>query len=122
MTETYYKVVGWADIGFNSFSYGIPIGAMSGFFLLLFSVGCIGLGFRATNLLALVVFGELLLVSGMLGFAALSRYYGDPSGQLFALLILNAIAVESSIGLVLILNTFKVAGVIYCQNLNALRG
>lgn len=75
-----------------------------------FGVGCVGITIRAENLLLVLIFGELMLVSVAFGFVAISKYFGDPSGQVFALFLLNSIAVESAVGLVLILNTFRVCG------------
>lgn len=70
----------------------------------------------------MLIYGELILVSLVFGFTASSIYFNDPSGSIYALIILNLAAVESSIGMVLVLNLFKVVGGVSFGSLRSLRG
>lgn len=78
--------------------------------------------FRSNDLLTVLIFGELILVSLVFGFTASALYLNDPSGGIYALIILNLAAVESSIGMVLVLNLFKVCGGVGFDRLRYLRG
>ena len=54
---------------------------------LLFAIGLVGV-MRRTNLLMLFFATEILLNAVNIGFAAISRYYGDLTGQMFAFFVI----------------------------------
>lgn len=87
-----------------------------------FIVGCTGLVWRASNLLLILIFGELMLVSIAFGFVLVSKFWVVSTGQVYALAILNSAAVESAIGLVLIINVYRTTGSVIVNFLKCLRG
>lgn len=107
---------------FNVFSYHLSFNAMMLVAVIVFVVGLLGLTARASNLMMVLLFGELMFVGILLAFMVFSRYLGDSSGQLYSMLILGAIAVESAVGMVLVLTTFQVKGSIDFSTLKCLRG
>lgn len=107
---------------FNVFSYHLSFTAMTVVALIVFVVGLLGLTARASNLMMVLLFGELMFVGVLLAFMVFSRYLGDSAGQLYSMLILGAIAVESAVGMVLVLTSFQVRGSIDFSKLKCLRG
>ncbi len=112
----------WNDFLFNSFSFNPVFGATFPIVLMGFVAGCIGLIWRSTNVLMVLIYGELILVSLFLGFVIVAKYWTGPDGYIYALFILNAAAVESAIGLALMLNLYRSNGLISFSSLRQLRG
>lgn len=72
---------------------------------------------RASNVLMVLIYGELMLVSLFLGFVIVAKYWAGADGHVYALFILNAAAVESAIGLALMLNLYRSNGLISFKSL-----
>ncbi|MDD2951188.1 MAG: NADH-quinone oxidoreductase subunit NuoK, partial [Sulfuricurvum sp.] len=75
----------------------------------LFAIGLIGV-MRRKNLLMLFFATEILLNAANVGFAAISHYIGDLSGQMFAFFIIAIAASEVAIGLGLLIVWYKRTG------------
>lgn len=90
-------------------------------FLAFFS-GFIGMSWRATNVLLVIVFNELMLVSLVFGFYVLSRFYGNSGGTVYPLFILNAAAAESATALAIILTLFQTTKTVSFFDIKNLRG
>jgi NADH-ubiquinone oxidoreductase chain 4L len=58
---------------------------------------------------------ELMLLAVNLNFLVFSVYLDDMMGQLFALFVLTVAAVESAIGLALLVITFRIHGTIVVE-------
>ena len=93
-----------------------------GLALLAFFCGFIGISYRASNVLLVVVFNELMLVSLVFGFYVLSRFYGNFSGLVYPLFILNAAAAESATALAIILTLFQTTKSVNFSDIRNLRG
>src|SRR5258707_550433 len=77
----------------------------------LFSAGFVGTALsKNKNLLVVLMSIELMFLGLGLGFAAHGTTGIDPSGQVFALLLLGVSAAESAVGLGLIVAAFKTRG------------
>ncbi len=88
---------------------------------ILFSLGIIGV-LRRKNLLMLFFSTEILLNAVNVGFVAVSKYYGDLSGQFFALFIISIAASEVAVGLGLLVLWYKRSGTIDLDSLQMMKG
>jgi len=88
---------------------------------ILFSIGLIGV-MRRKNLLLLFFATEILLNSVNIAFAAISHYYGDLTGQMFAFFVIAIAASEVAVGLGLLIVWYKRHGNIDLDNLTSMKG
>ncbi|WP_041956038.1 NADH-quinone oxidoreductase subunit NuoK [Sulfurospirillum arsenophilum] len=88
---------------------------------ILFSIGLVGV-MRRTNLLMLFFSTEILLNAINVGFVAVSKYYGDLSGQMFAFFIIAVAASEVAVGLGLLILWYKRNGSVDLNNLQMMKG
>ena len=87
----------------------------------LFSIGLIGV-MRRKNLLMLFFATEILLNSVNIALVAISHYYGDFTGQMFAFFIIAIAASEVAIGLGLLVLWFKQYNTIDLDNMKSMKG
>ena len=73
---------------------------------ILFSIGLLG-AIRRKNLLMLFFATEIMLNAVNIGFAAISKFHGDLTGQMFAFFIVAIAASEVAVGLGLLILWFK---------------
>lgn len=88
---------------------------------ILFSLGIVGV-LRRKNLLMLFFSTEILLNAVNIGFAAVSKYYGDLSGQIFSFFIIAIAASEVAVGLGLLVLWYKRSGTIDLDSLQMMKG
>lgn len=88
---------------------------------LLFAIGLIGV-LRRKNLLMLFFATEILLNAVNIAFAAISSYYGDLTGQMFAFFIIAIAASEVAVGLGLLVLWYKRTGKIDLDAMASMRG
>ncbi|MCF6172400.1 MAG: NADH-quinone oxidoreductase subunit NuoK [Campylobacteraceae bacterium] len=88
---------------------------------ILFSLGIVGV-LRRKNLLMLFFSTEILLNAINIGFAAVSKYYGDLSGQIFSFFIIAIAASEVAVGLGLLVLWYKRSGTIDLDSLQMMKG
>jgi NADH-quinone oxidoreductase subunit K len=88
---------------------------------ILFGIGLIGV-MKRTNLLMLFFATEILLNAVNIGFAAISRYYGDLTGQMFAFFVIAIAASEVAVGLGLLIVWFKRSGGIDLTSMTSMKG
>lgn len=88
---------------------------------ILFAIGLIGV-MRRKNLLMLFFATEILLNAVNVGFAAISHYYNDLSGQMFAFFIIAVAASEVAVGLGLLILWHKRSGNINLDTMMSMRG
>jgi len=88
---------------------------------LLFTIGLIGV-MRRKNLLMLFFATEILLNSVNIAFAAISHYYGDLTGQMFAFFVIAIAASEVAVGLGLLIIWFKRTNNIDLDAMTSMRG
>lgn len=69
---------------------------------ILFCIGLVGV-MKRKNLLMLFFATEILLNSVNIAFAAISHYYGDLTGQMFAFFVIAIAASEVAVGLGLLI-------------------
>lgn len=90
--------------------------------MLFIFAGLLNLFILSTNLLVTLLFAELMFVGFFIAFATTAVQLGDSSGLGFSLYLLCSAAVDSAIGLILILNTFKLNKSVSFSRLVTLRG
>ncbi|HIP02571.1 MAG TPA: NADH-quinone oxidoreductase subunit NuoK, partial [Campylobacterales bacterium] len=78
---------------------------------ILFVIGLVGV-IRRKNLLLLFFATEIMLNAANIGFAAVSKFYGDLTGQMFAFFIIAVAASEVAVGLGLLVLWYKKNGTI----------
>ena len=87
----------------------------------LFSIGLIGV-MRRKNLLMLFFATEILLNSVNIALVAISHFYGDFTGQMFAFFIIAIAASEVAVGLGLLVLWFKRFNTIDLDNMTQMKG
>jgi len=89
--------------------------------VILFCIGLVGV-MRRKNLLLLFFATEILLNSVNIAFAAISHYYGDMTGQMFAFFVIAIAASEVAVGLGLLIVWYKRHGSIDLDAMTSMRG
>ena len=88
---------------------------------ILFSIGLVGV-MKRKNLLMLFFSTEILLNAVNIGFVAVSHYYNDLAGQMFAFFIIAVAASEIAVGLGLLILWYKKTGSTDLDTLNMMKG
>jgi len=88
---------------------------------ILFAIGLIGV-LRRKNLLMLFFATEIMLNAANIAFAAVSSYYGDLSGQMFAFFIIAVAASEVAVGLGLLIVLYKKQGSLDLDDIAVMKG
>ncbi len=88
---------------------------------ILFTIGLVGI-IRRKNLLMLFFSTEIILNAVNIGFAAISKYYHDMTGQMFAFFIIAVAASEVAVGLGLLVLWYKRKSTIDLDSLQSMRG
>ena len=88
---------------------------------ILFSIGLVGV-LRRKNLLMLFFSTEIMLNAVNIGLAAISKFHGDLTGQMFAFFIIAIAASEVAVGLGLLILRFKRKNTIDLDSLQSMKG
>jgi NADH-quinone oxidoreductase subunit K len=88
---------------------------------ILFAIGVAGV-IRRKNLLMLFFSTEIMLNAVNVGFAAISKFYSDLTGQMFAFFIIAVAASEVAVGLGLLVLWYKRSGSIDLETLQKMKG
>ncbi len=88
---------------------------------ILFVIGLVGV-IRRKNLLMLFFSTEILLNAVNVGFAAISKFYADLTGQMFAFFIIAVAASEVAVGLGLLVVWYKKEGSIDLDTMQIMKG
>lgn len=88
---------------------------------ILFGIGLIGV-MKRKNLLLLFFATEILLNSVNIAFAAISHYYGDLTGQMFAFFVIAIAASEVAVGLGLLIAWHKRHSNINLDQMSTMKG
>lgn len=87
----------------------------------LFCLGLFGVLTRR-HAIAILLSIELILNAASLNFVILSRLFGDPHAQGFALFIIALAACEAAIGLAIILGLYRTAKTVLADQVTLLKG
>jgi NADH-quinone oxidoreductase subunit K len=88
---------------------------------ILFVIGLVGV-IRRKNLLMLFFASEIMLNAVNIGFAAVSKFNNDLTGQMFALFVIAVAASEVAIGLGLLILWFKRENNVNLDTLQRMKG
>lgn len=88
---------------------------------ILFMIGMYG-AMRRKNLLMLFFSTEIMLNAVNIGMAAISKFHGDLTGQMFAFFIVAIAASEVAVGLGLLILWFKRHNTINLDSLQSMKG
>ena len=88
---------------------------------ILFAIGMFG-AIRRTNLLMLFFSTEIMLNAVNIGMAAISKFHGDLTGQMFAFFIVAIAASEVAVGLGLLILWFKRKNTLDLSSLQSMEG
>lgn len=88
---------------------------------IVFMIGMYG-AMRRKNLLMLFFSTEIMLNAVNIGMAAISKFHGDLTGQMFAFFIIAIAASEVAIGLGLLVLWFKRHNTINLDSLQSMKG
>jgi len=88
---------------------------------ILFAIGMFG-AIRRKNLLMLFFATEIMLNAVNIGMAAISKFHGDLTGQMFAFFIVAIAASEVAIGLGLLILWFKRKNTLNLDSLESMEG
>ena len=88
---------------------------------IIFMIGMYGT-MRRTNLLMLFFSTEIMLNAVNIGMAAISKFHGDLTGQMFAFFIIAVAASEVAVGLGLLILWFKRHNSIDLNSLQSMKG
>ncbi len=88
---------------------------------ILFAIGMFG-AIRRKNLLMLFFATEIMLNAVNIGMAAISKFHGDLTGQMFAFFIVAIAASEVAIGLGLLILWFKRKNTLNLDSLQKMEG
>lgn len=88
---------------------------------ILFSIGLVGV-LRRRNLLMLFFATEIMLNAVNIAFAAISYYYQDLTGQMFAFFIIAIAASEVAVGLGILIVLYKKYGSLDLDDLASMKG
>lgn len=89
--------------------------------VILFAIGGIGI-MRRKNLLMLFFSTEILLNAANIALVAISKYYGNLDGQIFALFIIAIAASEVAVGLGLLIIMYRKYKTIDLDKISAMKG
>lgn len=88
---------------------------------IIFSIGLVGV-LRRRNLLMLFFATEVMLNAVNIAFAAISNYYNDLTGQMFAFFVIAIAASEVAVGLGILIVLFKKHGSLDLDDLANMKG
>lgn len=98
----------------------IAIEYFLGLSAILFAIGAMGVLVKKNAIVVLMCI-ELMLNAANINFVAFSSYYGDLTGQVFALVSIAIAAAEVAVGLAIIMNLYKTRDTIGLDEISLLR-
>lgn len=90
--------------------------------LLLFILSIIGIALNQSNIILILIFIEVMLLSISLNFLIHAYIIDNLLGQVCSIYIITVAAVESAIGLSIMITFYKLRGSISIRILNLLKG
>lgn len=90
--------------------------------IFIFFLSWIGILINRTNILLLLICIEIMLLSLSLNFLIISYFNTSIIGQIISIFIITIAAVESAIGLSIMISFYKIKGSISLRFLNMLKG
>lgn len=89
---------------------------------ILFTISILGIIINRSNIILLLISIEIMLISVSLNFLILSLLISNFTGLIVTIFVITVAAVESAIGLSIMISFYKVKGSISIRFLNLLKG
>lgn len=89
---------------------------------ILFTISILGIIINRSNIILLLISIEVMLISISLNFLVLSSSISNFTGLIVAVFVITVAAVESAIGLSIMISFYKVKGSVSIRFLNLLKG
>lgn len=89
---------------------------------ILFIISILGIIINRSNIILLLISIEVMLISISLNFLVLSSSINNFTGLIVAVFVITVAAVESAIGLSIMISFYKVKGSVSIRFLNLLKG
>ncbi len=89
---------------------------------IIFTLGVFGIFVNRKNVIVIIIYIELILLSVNVNLVAFSVYSQNITGQIFTLFILTVAAAESAIGLAILVVFFRNKGSIQVEDINSMKG
>ena len=90
--------------------------------ILIFSLSLLGITINRTNIILLLICIEMMLLSICLNFLIIAYFISNTIGLIIFIFIITVAAIESAIGLSIMISFYKVKGSISIRFLNVLKG
>lgn len=90
--------------------------------IILFIVSIIGIIINRSNIILILICIEIMLLSVSLNFLLNAFFLNSIIGQISAIYIVTVAAIESAIGLSIMISFYKIRGSIAIRSLNLLKG
>jgi NADH-quinone oxidoreductase subunit K len=88
----------------------------------MFVIGVCGIILNQKNVITILMSIELMLLAVNINFAAFSVYWGNLTGQIFAIFVLTVAAAEAAIGLAILVVFARNRGSIDVSEISELKG
>lgn len=88
----------------------------------LFSISILGIIVNRTSIILLLISIEIMLLSISLSFLTISLWFSNIIGLIASIFVITVAAVESAIGLSIMISFYKIKGSISIRFLNLLKG
>lgn len=89
---------------------------------IIFISSIVGIVLNRSNIILILICVEIMLLSISLGFVIDSLYLNSIFGQCYSIYVITVAAVESAIGLSIMISFYKIKGSISIRFLNLLKG
>ncbi len=89
---------------------------------ILFALGLFGIFLNRKNVIVILMSIELMLLAVTINLVAFSAELNDLVGQIFALFVLTVAAVETAVGLAVLVVYFRNRGSIAVEDVNLMKG
>lgn len=90
--------------------------------LIMFSLSLIGIVINRSNIILILICIEIMLLSVCINFLINSFLIDNLLGQIYSIYIITVAAVESALGLSIMISFYKIKGSISLRLLNLLKG
>ncbi len=101
-------------------SVGLP--HFLGVAAIVFTVGVFGIFAARKNIIAILMSIELMLLAVNINLVAFSTYWGQVTGQIFAMFVLTVAAAEAAVGLAILVTFFRNRGDIAVDDASVMKG
>lgn len=101
-------------------SVGLP--HFLGLAAIVFTIGVFGIFAARKNIIVILMSVELMLLAVNINLVSFSTYWGQVTGQIFAMFVLTVAAAEAAVGLAILVTFFRNRGDIAVDDASVMKG